>query len=71
MHQNIHLLQGNAMLSAEVMVLWHSYAELQVVLRLDFMQTAIIRKEEIIQTFYQKGELKTEVRDKHLCSMSH
>lgn len=62
MHQNIHLLQASALLSAEVMVLWHSYAEMQVVLRLDFLQTAIIRKEEIIHTLYEKGELKAEVR---------
>lgn len=61
LHQNIHLLQANAFLSAEVMVLWHSYAEMQVVLRLDFIQTAIIRKEEIIHTLYERGELKAEV----------
>jgi hypothetical protein len=61
LHQNIHLLQASAFLSAEVMVLWHSYAEMQVVLRVDFMQTAVIRKEEIIHTLYERGELKAEV----------
>ena len=61
LHENVHRLQANAFLSAEVMILWHSYAELQVVLRLDFMQTAIIRKEEIVHTLYERGELNAEV----------
>ena len=34
---------------------------MQVVLRLDFIQTAVIRKEEIIHTLYERGELKAEV----------
>lgn len=59
---NVRLLQANAFLSAEVMILWHSYSELQVVLRLDFMQTAVARKEEIVHTLYERGELKQEVR---------
>lgn len=59
------VLQENAMLSAEVVVLWHRYAELQVLLRLDSTQTAILRKETSIPTLDQTGQLKAEVRELH------
>ena len=64
--QNIHLLQSNAFLSAEFLILWHNYSELQVLLKVDFIQTAIIRKEEIIQTLYEKGDLQPKVRELYL-----
>ena len=56
-------LQSHASLSAQVTILWHSYSELQVVLKLDFVQTATIMKEELVRSLYEKGELKSEVRN--------
>lgn len=62
MEHNVRTLQVDAFFSAQHKVLWHSYSEIQVLFKLDFIQTAIIRKEEIIQLLYEKGELTTEVR---------
>ena len=61
MEQNVVALLQDAFFSAQHRVLWHSYSEIQVVFKLDFVQTAIIRKEEIIQELYQKGNLPIKV----------
>ncbi len=58
---NIYSLQGNTSISAEVMVLWHSFSEMQVLLKLDFIQTSILRNENAIKSLYEKGELQSKV----------
>lgn len=62
MDHTVEMLQVDAFFSAQHKVLWHGYAEIQVLFKLDFIQTAIIRKEEIIQLLYEKGELPFDVR---------
>ena len=49
-------------LQAECLTLWHSYTEMQVLLQLNFQQTAKARKEEMILKLWEKGSLKPEVR---------
>ena len=44
-------------------VMWHNFSELQMLLRLDFHGTAVVRKEEIIRTMWDKGDLKPNVSD--------
>ena len=61
MEQNVLSLQSDAFFSAQHRVLWHSYSEIQVLFKLDFIQTAMIRKEEIIQALYEKGDLPVKV----------
>ena len=43
------------------MVLWHNFFEVQILLQVDFLNTAIVRKEEMIRTLYEKGELRPQV----------
>ncbi len=42
--------------------MWHDFMEMQVLLRVDFLQTAIVRREEMLQTLYNKGQLRPQVR---------
>ena len=53
-------------LQAEELILWHSFSELQVLLKVDFVNTAIVRKEDMIRSLYERGELRQQVR--HLYS---
>jgi hypothetical protein len=46
------------------MVMWHSCTELQVLLRLDFHGTAVVRKDELVKKLWEKGDLKANVADK-------
>ena len=48
-------------LQAQHVILWHSYSELQVLLRVDFYQTALARRDDLIKTMYERGELRPEV----------
>ena len=48
-------------LQAEHVILWHSYSELQVLLRVDFYQTALARRDDLIRTMYERGELRPQV----------
>ena len=41
--------------------MWHSFSELQMLLRLDFPGTAVVRKEELIKNMWDKGDLKPNV----------
>ena len=43
------------------MVMWHSCTELQVLLRLDFHGTAVVRKDELVKKLWEKGDLKANV----------
>ena len=43
------------------LVLWHSYSEMQVLLRLDFLQTAIVKKDDLIRMLWEKGDLRPKV----------
>ena len=43
------------------LVLWHSYSEMQVLLRLDFLQTAIVKKDDLIKMLWEKGDLRPKV----------
>ena len=43
------------------LVMWHSFSELQMLLRLDFRGTAVVRKEDLIRTMWDKGDLKPNV----------
>ena len=43
------------------LVMWHSVSELQMLLRLDFRGTAVVRKEDLIRTMWDKGDLKPNV----------
>ena len=61
MEHKVLTLQDDALFSAQHTILWHSHCEMQVLFRLDFFQTAIIRKEEIIQQLFEKGELPSDV----------
>lgn len=61
MEHSVHALQVDAFFSAQHKVLWHSYSEMQVLFKLDFIQTAIIRDQDIIKLLYEKGELPTKV----------
>ena len=51
-----------ACVKAEHLILWHSLSELQVLLRLDFIQTASAMKEDMIRTLCEKKQLRKEVR---------
>lgn len=42
-------------------VMWHTFSEIQVLLRVDFHQTAIVRKDELIKRLWEKGDLKANV----------
>ncbi len=48
-------------MQASHLILWHSYSELQVLLKVDFIQTALVRREEMVRTLYERGELRPEV----------
>ena len=39
----------------------HSFSELQMLLRLDFLGTAVVRKEELIRAMWDRGDLKPNV----------
>lgn len=51
-----------ACVKAEHLILWHNLSELQVLLRLDFIQTASAMKEDMIRTLCEKNQLRKEVR---------
>ena len=51
-----------ACVKAEHLILWHNLSELQVLLRLDFIQTASAMKEEMIRTLCEKNQLRKEVK---------
>ena len=51
-----------ACVKAEHLILWHNLSELQVLMRLDFIQTASAMKEDVIRTLIEKNQLKKEVR---------
>ena len=42
-------------------VMWHTFSEIQVLLRVDFHQTAVVRKDELIKRLWEKGDLKANV----------
>ena len=42
-------------------MMWHSCAELQVLLRVDFHGTAVVRKDELVRKLWEKGDLKANV----------
>lgn len=44
------------------LVLWHSFSELQLLLRLDFHGTAVVRKEDLIRNMWDNGDLQPKVR---------
>ena len=50
-----------ACVKAEHLILWHNLSELQVLMRLDFFQTASAMKEDVIKTLIEKKQLKKEV----------
>ena len=50
-----------ACIKAEHQILWHNLLELQVLMRVDFMQTASAMKEDVISTLIEKKQLKEEV----------
>ena len=52
-----------ACVKAEHLILWHSFSELQVLLRLNFVQTASAMKEDMIRTLIEKKQLRKEVRN--------
>ena len=43
------------------MVMWHNYSEMQMLLRLDFRATAVVRKDELIVALWNKGDIKPKV----------
>ena len=43
--------------------MWHSYTEMQMLLRLDFRATAMVRKDELVRTLWDKGDLKANVSE--------
>ena len=47
--------------------MWHSFSELQVLLRLDFYSTAVVRKDELVKGLWEKGDLKPNVSDDIHC----
>jgi hypothetical protein len=49
---------------SRTVVMWHSFSELQMLVRLDFHGTAVVRKEEIIRAMWEKGDLKPKVAGK-------
>ncbi|CAI8016947.1 Meiosis regulator and mRNA stability factor 1 [Geodia barretti] len=55
---NIKMERGRSL------VMWHSFSELQMLLRLDFRGTAVVRKEDLIRTMWDKGDLKPNVAGK-------
>lgn len=56
---------------ANQLILWHSYSELQVLLKLDFLQTASVRKEEMLLGLYERGALRPQVRHHSMCIPQH
>ena len=52
-----------ACVKAEHLILWHNLSELQVLMRLDFIQTASAMKEDVIRMLIEKNKLKKEVRN--------
>ena len=56
---------------AEQLILWHTFSELQVLLRVDFIQTASVRKENMIRTLYERGELRPQVSRIQVSSAWH
>ena len=58
-----------ACIKAEHLILWHNLLELQVLMRVDFIQTASAMKEDVIKTLIEKKQLKKEVRHHvHACT---
>ena len=50
-----------ACVKAEHVILWHNFNELQVLLRVDMIQTASAMKEDMIRTLCEKKQLRKEV----------
>ena len=44
-------------------VMWHSYTEMQVLLRLDYHGSAVVRRDDLVRTLWEKGDLKPNVSD--------
>lgn len=51
-----------ACIKAEHLILWHNLSELQVLLRVDLMQTASVMREDMIRSLCEKNQLRKEVR---------
>ena len=58
MHETLAVTQVEC---GRSVVMWHSFSELQMLLRLDFPGTAAVRKDELIRTMWDKGDLKPNV----------
>lgn len=54
----IHL---EACVKAERLILWHNFSELEVLLKVDIMQTASAMNEAMIRTLCEKNQLKKQV----------